>query len=104
MEPEFVACLYALQKVVWSKRFFEHLSITKNSKGPIFLHYDSQATIVHKKDLKYHRRTNLIDIKYSFVRDVVASGEITLLYIHTHEMIVDFFNEDHPLRLVWKIC
>ncbi|XP_075076763.1 secreted RxLR effector protein 161-like [Nicotiana tabacum] len=31
MEVEFVTCAYAVQEVVWLKRFFEHLDITKNS-------------------------------------------------------------------------
>ena len=54
------------------------MNIIKNSEGPILLHYDSQATMVYIKDPKYHRKTNLIDIKYNFVRAVVTSGEITL--------------------------
>ena len=76
MESEFVACASALQDIVLSKRFFENLSIAKDSKGPMNLYYDSQATITYIKDPKYHRRTKLIDIKYNFVIDVVTSGEI----------------------------
>ncbi|XP_070007990.1 secreted RxLR effector protein 161-like [Nicotiana sylvestris] len=30
-EVEFVACVSAVQEVVWLKKFFEHLDITKNS-------------------------------------------------------------------------
>jgi len=88
-----VACASAVQEVVWLKRFFEHLSIAKNSKGPMILYCDSQAAIAYTKDPKYHNKTKHIDIKYNFVRDVVASGEITLQYIPTREMIADPFTK-----------
>ena len=47
MESEFMASVSALQKVVWTKRFFECLNIPKNSKGRMILYYDSQANISH---------------------------------------------------------
>ena len=56
----------------------------------MILYYDSQVIIAYIKDLKYHVSTKLIDNKYKFVRDRVESGEITLQYIHIHEMIIDF--------------
>ena len=48
MKSEFVACVCALLKDIWSKRFLECLNIAKNSKGPIILYYASQATITYK--------------------------------------------------------
>ncbi|XP_075088620.1 secreted RxLR effector protein 161-like [Nicotiana tabacum] len=78
METEFVACASVVQEVVWLKRFFEHLDITKNSQGPMTLYCDSQAAIAYTKDPKYHSKTKYIDIKYNFVIDMVASGEINL--------------------------
>jgi len=93
MESEFVACASAVQEVVWLKRFFEHLNIAKNSKDPMTLYCDSQATIAYTKDPKYHSKTKHIDIKYNFVRYIVASGEVNLQYIPTREMIVDPFTK-----------
>ncbi|KAH0709513.1 hypothetical protein KY284_010940 [Solanum tuberosum] len=74
MESEFVACASSVQEAVWIKRFFEHLSIAKNSKGPMILYCDSQAAIAYTKDPEYHSKTKHIDIKHNFVRDVMASG------------------------------
>ncbi|OIT32280.1 retrovirus-related pol polyprotein from transposon tnt 1-94 [Nicotiana attenuata] len=93
MEAEFVACASAVQEVVWLKRFFEHLDITKNSQGPMTLYCNSQAAIAYTKDPKYHSKTKHIDIKYSFVRDMLASGEINLQYIPTRSMIADPFTK-----------
>lgn len=47
------------------------------------LYCDSQAAIAYTKDLKYHNKTKHIDIKYNFVRDIVANGEINLEHIPT---------------------
>ncbi|XP_070008382.1 secreted RxLR effector protein 161-like [Nicotiana tabacum] len=43
MEVEFVSCASTVQEVIWLKRFFEHLDITKNSQDPMTLYCDSQA-------------------------------------------------------------
>ena len=52
MGSEFVACVYAVQEVVQLMRFFENLSISKNSKGPMILYYNIQAAITYTKDPK----------------------------------------------------
>ena len=93
MKSEFVACASALQEVVWLQRFFEKLSIAMNYKGPMNLYCDSQAAIAYIKDPKYHSKAKHINIRYNFVRDVVANGEITLQYIPTYEMIADLFTK-----------
>ena len=59
----------------------------------MILYYDSQAAIAYTKDPKYHSKTKHIDIKYNFMRDVVANGEITLQYIPTREMIANPFTK-----------
>ncbi|KAF3655968.1 hypothetical protein FXO37_15657 [Capsicum annuum] len=67
MEFKFVACTSTVQEAVWLKRLFEHLNITKNSKGPIILYCDSQASIAYAKDPKYQSKDKHIDIMYNFV-------------------------------------
>jgi len=63
MESEFLAYASAIQEIVWLKRFFQHLSIAKNSKGPMILYCDSQAAIAYTKDPKHHSKTKHIDNK-----------------------------------------
>ncbi|OIT39249.1 retrovirus-related pol polyprotein from transposon tnt 1-94 [Nicotiana attenuata] len=93
MEAEFMACASAVQEAIWLKRFFEHLDITKNSQGPMTLYCDSQAAIAYTKDPKYHSKTKYFDMKYNFVRDIVARGEINFQYIPTRSMIADPFTK-----------
>ncbi|OIT26191.1 retrovirus-related pol polyprotein from transposon tnt 1-94, partial [Nicotiana attenuata] len=93
VEYEFVACASTVQEAVWLKRFFKHLNVAKNSKGPMTLYCDSQAAIAYTKDPKYHSKTKHIDIKYNFVRDIVKSEEVNLQYIPTREMLADPFTK-----------
>ena len=88
MEAEFVALSAAAQEAVWLKRFMNHLNIT-TSNEPVTVFSDSQSSIAYTKDPKFHNRTKHIDIKYHFVKDLVAHGEIDLEYIATSEMVAD---------------
>ena len=82
-----------VQEVVWLNKLFEHLSITKDSKGPLILYCDSQKAIAFMKDPKYHSKAKHIEIKYNFVRDIVVSGEVISQYILIREMIVAPFTK-----------
>ena len=48
---------------------------------------DSQAAIAYIKDPKFHVKTKHIDIKYNFVKDMVARKEVNVKYITTQEMV-----------------
>jgi hypothetical protein len=96
MEAEFVACSAAVQEAVWLKRFFEHLGFSKNSGSPMTIHCDSQAAMAYVKDPKYHSKTKHIDIKYNFVRDIIARKKVNLQYIPTRNMLADPFTKPIP--------
>ena len=78
MKVEFVAISIAMQEVVWLKRFLNHLGLNEDVSNSILVNCDSQAAIVFTKDPKYHSRTKHIDIKYNFVRDMVAHKEVNI--------------------------
>ena len=50
---------------------------------------DSQAAIAFTKDPKYHSCTKHIDLKYNFVRDIIAQEKVRVQYLSTHNMVVD---------------
>ena len=89
MEAEFVAFSTVIQEAVWLKRFMDHLEIYKNVISPVLVNCDNQATITYTKDPKYHGKTKHIDIKYNFVRDMVAHNKVNMKYISTQNMVAD---------------
>ena len=74
MESEFIAFSSTVQEGVWLKRFLDHLKVT-SSKEPVTIIGDSQSSITYTKDPKFYSKTEHIDIKYHYVKDMVARGE-----------------------------
>ena len=89
MEVEYAACSVAVQEPVWLRRFFQNLEVDKDALDPITVHCDSMATLTYAKDSKYHGRTKHIDIRYHYIRDIVAHNEVVLKHISTSLMIAD---------------
>ena len=92
MEAEYIAMSIVVQEAVWLKRLLNHLGLIA-SQDPLTIYSDSQASIAYTKDPKFHGRTRHIEIKYHFVRDLVARGEVNLEHIPTQEMITDPFTK-----------
>ena len=89
MESEYVACATAMQEVVWLKRFLQRLGITTHSKEAVTLYSDSTIALGYAKDPKYHEKSKHIEIKYHFIRDMVAWGEVVMKHISTGSMVAD---------------
>ena len=51
------------------------------------------AALAYAKDSKYHGRTKHIDIRYRYIRDMVAHNEVVLKHISTSLMIADPFTK-----------
>ena len=92
MESKFIAFSSTVQEGVWLKRFLNHLKVT-SSEEPVTIMSDSQSSIAYTKDPKFNSKTKHIDIKYHYVKDMVARGEVNLKYISTHDMIADLLTK-----------
>ena len=89
MEVEYAACSVAVQEAVWLRRFFQNIEVVKDASNPITVHCDSMTALAYAKDSKYHGRTKHIDIRYHYIRDMVAHNEVVLKHISTSLIIVD---------------
>ncbi len=87
----FIAFSTVVQEAIWLKWFLVHLGIFDSAVEPVTIYCDNQSAIAYKKDPKYHEKTKHIDIRYKFVKDMVAHKEVNMKYIFMHEMIVDPF-------------
>jgi hypothetical protein len=88
MESEYVACSAVVQEAVWLRRFLQRLDIVASAMDLVTIYNDSMATFAYAKDPKYHRKTKHIEIKYHFIRDMVAK-EVFLEHISTKNMLAD---------------
>src|SRR6266536_446941 len=74
MEAEYMALVQAAQEAIWLQTLTTELEI--GPKGPITIHSDNQAALAHARNEMITQRTKHIDIKYHFIHDVIAKGEI----------------------------
>ena len=89
MEAEYVACSTAVSKAVWLRRFFQNLEVIKDASDSITVHCNSMVALAYAKDSKYHGRTKHIDIRYHYIRDMVAHNGVVLKYISISLIIAD---------------
>ena len=57
------------------------------------IHYDSQSTICLTKDHMLYERTKHIDMRYHFIRGVVAKGDVKVCKISTHDNPTDMMTK-----------
>ena len=67
-----MACSSAVQEAVWLRRFLGHLDVVTYSIETVFIYCDSMAELAYAKDPKYHGRAKHIDMRYHFIRNMVA--------------------------------
>ena len=50
------------------------------------------------KNPTFNRKTKHIEIRYHFIRDLVASGATTMKYCGTDEQVADILTKSFPVR------
>ena len=90
-EAKYVAATHAAKQILWHLSLFNELEIPQPETLTLFS--DNQATISISHHPEFHARTKHIDIAHHFLRDLVESGTIEIIYIQTQENLVDVFTK-----------
>jgi hypothetical protein len=69
----------------------------------IDLFCDSQSAIYLIKDQMFHERTKYIDVKYHYVREVIAEGRLKVPKINTHDNPADMMTKLVPVAK-FELC
>ena len=104
-EAEYVALSEASKQGQWIRGLLRELQrtqyLTDTLSVPIFS--DNQACIALAKDPVLHSRTKHIDVRYHYIRQLVAFGKAYIEYKPTEEMLADLLTK--PLALsAFKRC
>jgi hypothetical protein len=89
-EAEYIAINEAGKESVWLKGLYAELC---GDDSCINLFSDSQSAIYLTKDQMFHERTKHIDIKYHYIRDIVAQGKLKVCKISTHDNPADIMTK-----------
>jgi hypothetical protein len=93
-EAEYVATTHAAKEALWLRSLIGE--IFGKFTGPTTLYGDNQGAIALARDHQYHARTNHIDIRFHFIRWIVAEGKLKLVYCPTEDMIADTLTKALP--------
>lgn len=93
-ESEYMAASAAAQEAVHLRSLLRSLGFEQ--KEPTIIWDDNQGCIAMAKNPTQHKRTKHIDIRFHFVREVVARGDIKLRYIGTEDQVADLLTKSVP--------
>ena len=90
-----MAITEACKEAIWLKGLFSELNEDLQIISIVFC--DNQSAIFLTKDQMFHERTKHIDVRYHFVRDIIARGDIVVSKISTHENPADMMTKSLPI-------
>ncbi|KAG8483857.1 hypothetical protein CXB51_023418 [Gossypium anomalum] len=93
-EAEYMAITEACKEAIWLKGLFSELNEDLQI-NTVFC--DSQSAIFLTKDQMFHERTKHIDVRYHFVHDIIARGDIVVSKISSHENPADMMTKSLPM-------
>ena len=108
IEAEYMAITEACKEAIWFKGLFNELS---EDLRMTTVFCDSQSAIFLINDQMFHERTKHIDVRYHFVCDIIARGDIVVSKVSTHDNPADMMTKiilgdkfKHYLDLVCFAC
>lgn len=94
-EAEYITLAEAAKEALWLRGIVGELGFPQKQ---VEIFYDSQSDICLAKNSVYHERTKHIDVRYNFIRDVVADGSLKLSKINTKENPADLLTKSIPVK------
>ena len=93
-EAEYIAATSCCTQILWMKQMLKDFGIQINE--PISVLCDNTSAINISKNPVMHSRTKHIAIRYHFLKERVAQGEVQLEFVPTTEQVADIFTKPLP--------
>jgi len=90
-EAEYIALAHGICEAKWIRHLLNELGIKCNGPTPIY--EDNQSCIKVAEEPREHKRMKHVDVKYNFIRDEVAKGEVEIIYKASNEQIADIMTK-----------
>ena len=124
-EAEYIALTETFKEVIWMRRLLHeietcdvktfstniqrsHIASTnqweqmedvdppQSSRAATTIFVYNQGAMKLAENPQFHNRTKHIDIRYHFIRDTLAAGEIVLQYLPMADMVADIMTKPLP--------
>jgi hypothetical protein len=105
IESEYIALSEASKQGQWLRALLRELQWSEylgdNLEVPIYS--DNQGCIALARDPIAHSRTKHIDVRYHYIRELVAFGKTTIEYCPTGDILADLLTKPLPMT-AYKHC
>jgi len=107
-EAEYMAATSAGCQAIWLRKLL--VDLQQEQIGSTEIWCDNKAAIAMTKNPAFHSRTKHIDIRYHFIRNLVAGGIISLKFCGTNDQVADVLTKSLPrnkhefFRLQMGVC
>ena len=91
-ESEYIAMAFAMQECAFLQQLARDLRVFPDLH-PCTLYVDNMGSIELSKNPVFHQRTKHLDIRFHYVREKVASGEVILSYVPSKSNVADIFTK-----------
>jgi hypothetical protein len=99
-EAEYIALCEASKQGQWLRALLQEIGQQKLLGGrshQVQIFGDNQASLAIASDPMSHRRTKHIDVRYHYVRQLIAFGKMRVDYVPTADMLADVLTKLLPL-------
>jgi len=94
MEAEYMVLSNTTHECLWIWELLTELGIPPN--GSTLINVDNQAAIKFTENSQFHARSKHIDIHHHFIREHIASNEVSVQYCATENNLADIFTKALP--------
>ena len=86
-EAEYMSTSQSTKEAIWLRKLLADVGFVQ--EGATTIMCDNQGCIALAKNPTHHSRTKHIDVQHHFIREKLESGEISLEYCPTEDMVAD---------------
>ena len=90
IEVEYMAMMEAMKEKIWLQGLLDDLRIDQYL---LKINCDSMSAFYSVRNKVYHARTNHIDVRFHFIREILDEGDIELQKIHMKENPADILTK-----------
>lgn len=95
-EAEYIALSSCASHASWFRQLLSELYLKQNQ--PTKLYVDNQSAIAIAKNPVYHDRSKHIDVRFHFLRDLVAAEVVALANVNTKNQLADILTKALPTQ------
>ena len=101
-EAEYIAAVSAGQEILWLRNLFTEFGYKFDA--PSILYMDNQSALSVAKNPEHHGCMKHLDLRFYWLRDIVADGHIAVHYMPTDTMPADVMTKALERVKMQEMC